>query len=64
MTHMTLTKLSHKFLFLLDRWQFKQRKLDSQVQGLPKRVLPRLLECSRQVEAEVVGNSNNKIHQT
>ena len=29
-----------------------------------KRVLPRLRECSRQVEAEVVSNSSNKIHQT
>ena len=28
------------------------------------RVLPRLPECSRQVEAEVVSNSRNKLHQT
>ena len=27
-------------------------------------MLPRLRECSRQVEAEVVNNSSNKIHQT
>ena len=32
--------------------------------GVAKRVLPRLRECSRQVEAEVVSNSSNKIHQT
>ena len=31
---------------------------------IAKRVLPRLRECSRQVEAEVVSNSSNKIHQT
>ena len=29
-----------------------------------KRKRPRLRECSRQVEAEVVSNSSNKIHQT
>ena len=32
--------------------------------GIAKRVLPRLRECSRHVEAEVVSNSGNKIHQT
>ena len=32
--------------------------------GVVKRVLPRLQECARQVEAEVVSNSSNKIHQT
>ena len=32
--------------------------------GVAKRVLPWLRECSRQVEAEVVSNSSNKIHQT
>ena len=32
--------------------------------GVAKRVLPRLRECSRQVEAEVVSNSRNNIHQT
>ena len=32
--------------------------------GVAKRVLPRLRECSRQVEAEVVSNSSDKIHQT
>ena len=29
-----------------------------------KRVLPRLRECSRQVEAEAVSNSRNGLHQT
>ena len=32
--------------------------------GVTKRVLPRLQECSRQVETEVVSNSSNKIQQT
>ena len=32
--------------------------------GVAKIVLPRLRECSGQVEAEVVSNSRNKIHQT
>ena len=32
--------------------------------GVIKRGLPRLLECSREVEAEVVSNSSIKIHQT
>ena len=32
--------------------------------GLGWNVVPRLRECLRQVEAEVVSNSNNKIHQT
>ena len=32
--------------------------------GVAKRVLPWLRECFRQVEAEVVSNSSNKIHQT
>ena len=32
--------------------------------GVAKRVLPRLRECSGQVEAEVISNSSNKIHQT
>ena len=32
--------------------------------GLDYKVIPRLRECCRQVEAEVVSNSSNKIHQT
>ena len=32
--------------------------------GFVKRMLPKLRECSRQVEAEVVRNSSNKIHLT
>ena len=32
--------------------------------GLGWNVIPRLRECCRQVEAEVVSNSKNKIHQT
>ena len=32
--------------------------------AVTKRVLPRFRECSRQVEAEVVSNSTNKIYQT
>ena len=34
------------------------------ITGVAKRVLPRLRECSRQVEAEVVSNSSNNILQT
>ena len=34
------------------------------LQGVAKRVLLRLRECCRQVEAEVASSSSNKIHQT
>ena len=36
----------------------------SEYTGVAKRVLPTLRESSRQVEAEVVSNSKNKLHQT
>ena len=32
--------------------------------GIGYKVVPRLRECCRQVEAEVVSNSRNRIHQT
>ena len=32
--------------------------------GLGKKVVPRLCECCRQSQAEVVSKSSNKIHQT
>ena len=35
-----------------------------QIQGWAKKMVPRLREFFRQVEAEIVSNSRNKIHQT
>ena len=35
-----------------------------QFTGLDYKAVPRLRECCMQVEAEVVSNSRNKIHQT
>ena len=32
--------------------------------GLSKKVVPRLRECCRQAQAEVISNSKDKIHQT
>ena len=39
-------------------------KVDTCTGAVAKRVVSRLRECCRQVKAEVVSNSSNKIHQT
>ena len=50
---------------VVNKKEVRQSLLSTPVQGSPSaRVLPRLRECYRQVEAEVVSNSSNEIHQT
>ena len=50
---------------LVLRYLPRQRRISRMIKlsGVAKRVLPRLGECFRQIEAEVVINSINKIHQ-
>ena len=59
-------RLSLSLLTLLSRlsvkWTNPNKSLDNT--GLDYKAVPSLRECCRQVEAEVVSNSRDKIHQT
>ena len=54
-----------RILSYLSLWLWGRSKgQTARTTGVAKRVLPRLWECFRQVEAELISNSSNKIHQT
>ena len=55
----TKTREEIRYRGVTTAWRFQFRST-----GVAKRVLPRLQECFRQVEARVVSNSNNKLHQS
>ena len=49
--------------FWMENWE-KQHILENSHTGLHYKVVPRLRECCRQVEADMVSNTRNNIHQT